>query len=444
MKRLLFTFPYLRVFDTILHIKDYHISRFFSGWSPLRIFRLPHISVDSVYFDNVYFFDDDGAMEFFYTPVPCGHCELCRNKVKSSYIQKAQFEFLSTGVTPLFVTFTINGYHYKQISENYIRVFQLLFKRLRKNLHLLGYDGNRIKYLLCPEYGEKSHRLHFHAIIFGFPVLSQFTYANQISTIYFFYYLWRDNGVGRSAMSFSQYKQVFSLVFNRPPNYDPSSFGFVTVKWSDNAGITAGYITKYVIKGSCRFLQSVNLGLSYILPYRDALLSSLDNSLIFSFGGSVRKVTLCSYYVNKLFPSRSRVLPSGFISHFYNMFSGIEKILQSRCYSDVSKKSYLFIRQCLCDKFDFMPVRDVFVTDFPSIMESELLQSYVGECDFINSLHDSILYLDSKFVTGAMLDMAHRERSMYFNKFKNINNLTNKLSSIKKNQSLVNQSIKLI
>ena len=41
---------------------------------------------------------------------------------------------------------------------------QNFLKRLRKNL------SRRIRYFACGEYGEKSHRAHYHAIIFGLSV----------------------------------------------------------------------------------------------------------------------------------------------------------------------------------------------------------------------------------------------------------------------------------
>lgn len=51
------------------------------------------------------------------------------------------------------------------------RPFQLFMKRLRKKLH-----GRTVRYLMCGEYGEHTHRPHYHVILFGFSLFSSPTF----------------------------------------------------------------------------------------------------------------------------------------------------------------------------------------------------------------------------------------------------------------------------
>lgn len=66
----------------------------------------------------------------------------------------------------VFLTLTYNQENYPDDDSLHVEELQKFFKRLRKQL-----GKHRIKYFACGEYGEHTHRAHYHAIVFGLSVL---------------------------------------------------------------------------------------------------------------------------------------------------------------------------------------------------------------------------------------------------------------------------------
>lgn len=103
-------------------------------------------------------------------PVPCGKCKKClqnranewhfriRQEVASSDIQKTAFVTLTYDNQN--VTITDKGY----MSLNWDDVTKFM-KRLRKAHYKRYGKKHRIKYYLCGEYGGKTNRPHYHAIM---------------------------------------------------------------------------------------------------------------------------------------------------------------------------------------------------------------------------------------------------------------------------------------
>lgn len=94
---------------------------------------------------------------------PCGHCSECLNKRANEWLVRLHYESKNNEHAH-FITLTFeqaprspNGYLTAPKDE-----LQRYFKRLRKIANRTG-----IKYYACSEYGEKNHRPHYHAIIFG-------------------------------------------------------------------------------------------------------------------------------------------------------------------------------------------------------------------------------------------------------------------------------------
>ena len=97
--------------------------------------------------------------------LPCGKCLLCRKRRAQEIAIRALFEIKS--YDPLqqhsFITLTVDDDHMKEVfpgARLQHRPFQLFMKRLRKR-------GIDVRYLMCGEYGEKTHRPHYHAVLFG-------------------------------------------------------------------------------------------------------------------------------------------------------------------------------------------------------------------------------------------------------------------------------------
>lgn len=99
--------------------------------------------------------------------VPCGTCEICTRRRTREWADRLVLHYDTMTVKKAcFVTLTYNKEH---IPDNYSlnkRDIQLFFKRIRKWFEQRQID-QKIKYYLCGEYGPKTSRPHYHAIIFG-------------------------------------------------------------------------------------------------------------------------------------------------------------------------------------------------------------------------------------------------------------------------------------
>lgn len=98
-------------------------------------------------------------------PVPCGKCPPCKLRRVNDWVFRLKQED-KISLSSCFVTLTYDTTHVP-ISENGFmslkkRDFQLFMKRLRKKL-----PHDKIKYYACGEYGSKTKRPHYHAILFN-------------------------------------------------------------------------------------------------------------------------------------------------------------------------------------------------------------------------------------------------------------------------------------
>lgn len=110
----------------------------------------------------------------YVVPVPCGRCTGCRMDYGKHWADRMLLEYNTPRVygskKALFVTMTYDDEHlpYVLCSDGALRStlrkrdYQLFFKRLRKSYP--------VRYLLCGEYGDNTHRPHYHAIIFGLSI----------------------------------------------------------------------------------------------------------------------------------------------------------------------------------------------------------------------------------------------------------------------------------
>lgn len=92
---------------------------------------------------------------------PCGHCEACRAAQSSVWTLRMQLESVSHD-TMAFVTLTYDdeklGYPAYSLEPSHTQAW---LKRFRL---ALDYP---IRFYLCGEYGDKTKRPHYHAVIFG-------------------------------------------------------------------------------------------------------------------------------------------------------------------------------------------------------------------------------------------------------------------------------------
>lgn len=100
-------------------------------------------------------------------PVPCGKCAACMNRKRNEWSFRLEVE-LKHCTSAYFVTLT---YEDDKVPLNslglpsvYKRDCQLFLKRLRKML-----QDCKIRYYMVSEYGSKTFRPHYHAIMYNLP-----------------------------------------------------------------------------------------------------------------------------------------------------------------------------------------------------------------------------------------------------------------------------------
>lgn len=158
--------------------------------------------------------DDDTLYELYNHPphgseailLPCGKCLLCTKRHRMHWVLRCMHE-LHNHDRSCFLTLTCDDAHIDKVfppldlprnsdcddfdngyavafgNDDAIyaplpgvvrwhslrhKPFQDFFKRLRITLFRSGYPGvDNVRYYMCGEYGDKTHRPHYHAIVFG-------------------------------------------------------------------------------------------------------------------------------------------------------------------------------------------------------------------------------------------------------------------------------------
>ena len=94
-------------------------------------------------------------------PYPCGKCMACRlnrqQAKKIRLVHENQYHDKS-----VFVTLTYSDDNLPDNGSLVKRDIQLFLKRFRKRL-----EPDKVKYFCCGEYGEHTHRPHYHIIVYG-------------------------------------------------------------------------------------------------------------------------------------------------------------------------------------------------------------------------------------------------------------------------------------
>lgn len=124
-----------------------------------------------------------------FVQIPCGKCVECRVKKVKEWSVRCLAE-KKTSENAYFVTLTysddnlrfetVDGVPYAVLVKDDVQRF---FKRLRKRLY--GSNGGNLRYFLSGEYGEKSLRPHYHAIIYNLPLDDLRIYKVCGKTVYY-------------------------------------------------------------------------------------------------------------------------------------------------------------------------------------------------------------------------------------------------------------------
>lgn len=132
-------------------------------YSPIRIYKTREKNISTG--NSIWSFNPKNNYidtDAYY--VPCGRCEGCRldhsfmwsvRCTCESYFHKESY----------FLTLTYDREHLPEDGLLRRSHMQSFIKRLRKH-----FSGYKLRVFYCGEYGEKRHRPHYHAIIFGLPL----------------------------------------------------------------------------------------------------------------------------------------------------------------------------------------------------------------------------------------------------------------------------------
>lgn len=96
--------------------------------------------------------------------IPCGQCIGCRLERSRQWAIRCLHESQLHDVSS-FITLTYNDEHLPADHSLHYIDFQLFMKRLRAAFNYAL--GQRLRFFMCGEYGERRARPHFHACVFG-------------------------------------------------------------------------------------------------------------------------------------------------------------------------------------------------------------------------------------------------------------------------------------
>lgn len=290
----------------------------FADYSPKKL-NIQLEEVDSCYFIN----DETGEVKPMFLVVPCGKCAICRDRKYREYMGRAQAETNKWSEMALFITFTYDDAHLPADGLNK-RDIQLFLKRLRFRLENYGHT-NKLRYIVCGEYGKNTHRAHYHMILWNFPV-SEF-HGSITKVQRFINRCWSVYRVEYDAVK-DKYCRVRCKDANgndmKYPTgkymYEVDQIGFTMVKPLLNGG--AGYVCKYMRK-ECfvpvgmnpTFFSASNrgggIGYDFIASYKEEFAKNPQMTVIDVSNpqtGTAIHMPIASYCKTVLCPPASRVL----------------------------------------------------------------------------------------------------------------------------------------
>lgn len=417
----------------------------------LNNFPLP-CQVDDI--DKYCAIDNNGEMFPIYIEVQCGCCPCCIARKMNSYQQRLEFELLTEvpHTTNLFVTLTYKNEFLPPWSNLERSEITSYIKRLKTFIskHCGSEFASSMKFLYSGEYGKRNtHRPHFHICVLHFPeeILLQEYDIFQVRLL--FEYLWSDKANSKVADSlpFSEYylNSYGTLNSSAEVYYDKYVKGSVYVEPIEDGNL-GKYVGKYVSKMSNiqkavslpapinvesetiynaklssikdyirkpTFVRmSTNMGMSYFNSHIAPQLSSkMENNYSYlDLDGKVKKdCAVCSYYINKLFPTVSRVVSPEIRKTITTVRLELYNLMQRKYFGGYNLKKLLKLpyingrafsplKRCL-DKITYIGKNGVSVYDrkYNTYIHSNISENYHRTMERV---YNMIKYLDDYFTAN--------------------------------------------
>lgn len=223
----------------------------------------------------------------YWSIVPCGKCLGCRIDYSREWANRMCVE-LDDNPRAIFLTLTYNNDHLPRTESGVPtldkRDLQLFWKRLRKSFPCV-----RIRYYVAGEYGPKTLRPHYHAIVYGL-ALSDFPdlYCRGHNLLNQLYYssprladIWGNGYILMSEVSYKTCAYVARYVLKKHYGTDMSVLGDAIQEFSlcsRRPGIGMLHANDYVLSGNNTFPLTTSSGVVEIsLP--KSFLRHAKNSL---------------------------------------------------------------------------------------------------------------------------------------------------------------------
>lgn len=221
--------------------------------------------------------------------IPCGHCIGCRLDYSRKWADRMLLEY-ETNKKAIFVTLTYDNEHahWTTFDDNDLPLFatlnkrdcQLFMKRLRKE-----FEGVKIRFFLSGEYGPKTGRPHYHAIIYGISLddiddlrwIGRNDMEQQYFTSALFQKIWSNGNILLADVSWSTMAYVSRYVAKK-------------LKENDS------YAIRNVIPEFSLMSRKPGIGADYLMKNPDCLDSVIIN-ISTPEGG--RKISIPKYYLDK-------------------------------------------------------------------------------------------------------------------------------------------------
>lgn len=178
--------------------------------------------------------------------VPCGKCSGCRADKSREWSVRLYHE-LQSHKRATFVTLTYNDGNYPDDGKINKKHLQDFFKRLRFHSQV------PIRYFASGEYGEKTRRAHYHAIIFGDDFRDgSVPVDHQLYTNEFLQRTWRNGFVSCGDVTLQSIMYVAG--YTQKKNADPDTF----IMMSKRPPIGENWLNNYydeVVKNECITIQ---------------------------------------------------------------------------------------------------------------------------------------------------------------------------------------------
>lgn len=223
--------------------------------------------------------------------VPCGSCFACKQRATNQWIFRLMQEDRRSESSH-FITLTYDEDHLQRVGKKATlrkRDLQNFFKRLRR---YQAYSGNeaQIKYYAVGEYGSKSHRPHYHAIVFNSTyelIEKAWTLKGKpIGGIYF-------GDVRESSIAYTMKYMVKperhrDIRKFRKWSTDPREYEFAVM--SKNIG--SNYVTDEIVRWHSmdvvnrNFVRLGNVKIALPRYYRDKIFNEFQKQII-ALGGSL-------------------------------------------------------------------------------------------------------------------------------------------------------------